>query len=76
MPECTGTARSLFHWRLAWPPEADPRDRELVRLRRENERLNSELDLARRVIKVHGKLSAPLDQLASGSAPAADRGDT
>lgn len=57
-------------------PQADPRDRELIRLRRENERLSSELDQARRVIEVQGKLSALLDQLASSSVPAADRGET
>jgi transposase len=57
-------------------PTADPRDREVARLRRENERLADELDRARRVIEVQGKLSALLDQLASSSAPAADRGET
>src|SRR5213083_1957708 len=35
---------------------ADPRDREVVRLRRENERLAGELDRARKVIEVQGKL--------------------
>jgi transposase len=54
---------------------ADPRDREVTRLRRENERLAAELDMARRVIEVQGKLSALLDQLASDSAPT-DRGET
>jgi hypothetical protein len=54
---------------------ADPRDREVTRLRRENERLAAELDKARRVIEVQGKLSALLDQLASDSAPT-DRGET
>lgn len=53
----------------------DPRDRELVRLRRENDRLSVELDKARRVIEVQGKLSALLDVLATTSAPA-DRGET
>jgi transposase len=55
---------------------ADHRDRELARLRRDNERLEGELDQARKVIEVQGKLSALLDQLASSSAPAADRGET
>jgi transposase len=54
---------------------ADPRDREVTRLRRENERLAAELNKARRVIEVQGKLSALLDQLASDSAPT-DRGET
>jgi transposase len=53
----------------------DPRDREVVRLRRENERLTVELDRARKVIEVQGKLSALLDQLASDSVPT-DRGET
>ncbi len=51
----------------AGPPPADPRDRELARLRRENERLAAQLDKARTVIEVQGKLSALLDQLATGS---------
>jgi transposase-like protein len=54
---------------------ADPRDREVARLRRENERLAAELDRTRKVIEVQGKLSALLDQLASDSAPT-DRGET
>ena len=56
-------------------PQADPRDRELSRLRRENERLEGELDKARRVIEVQGKLSALLEQLATDSAPT-ERGET
>ena len=47
----------------------DPRDRELAWLRRENERLAGELDKARKVIEVQGKLSALLEQLATDSAP-------
>ena len=54
---------------------ADPRDREVVRLRRENVRLTSELDKARTVIEVQGKLSALLEQLATGSA-ADETGET
>jgi transposase-like protein len=54
---------------------ADPRDREVTRLRRENERLAAELDKARQVIEVQGKLSALLEQLATDSAPT-DRGET
>lgn len=49
-------------------PPADPRDRENVRLRKENERLRDELGTARRVIDVQGKLSALLGQLATDSA--------
>jgi transposase len=44
---------------------ADARERELARLRRENERLTAQLDKARTVIEVQGKLSALLDQLAT-----------
>lgn len=48
---------------------ADPRDKEVARLRRENERLAAELGKARKVIEVQGKLSALLEQLATDSAP-------
>jgi transposase-like protein len=48
---------------------ADPRDQQLARLRRENQRLAGELDKARKVIEVQGKLSALLGQLATDSAP-------
>ena len=48
---------------------ADPRDREIARLRREKERLQGDLDTARKVIEVQGKLSALLEQLATDSAP-------
>lgn len=48
-------------------PKADPRDRDNARLARENERLRAELDKARRVIEVQGKLSALLGQLATDS---------
>jgi transposase len=47
---------------------ADPSDREVARLRTENERLKAELDKARKVIEVQGKLSALLEQLATDSA--------
>ena len=50
-------------------PAADPRDRELARLRRERDRLAAELDKARTVIEVQGKLSALLEQLATDGAP-------
>jgi transposase len=56
-------------------PAADPVDRENTKLRKEVERLRAELDKARRVIEVQGKLSVLLEQLAtdsqnSGSEPA------
>jgi transposase-like protein len=56
-------------------PPADVRDREIVRLRRENQRLHADLDTARKVIDVQGKLSALLDQLATSS-PASTGGET
>jgi hypothetical protein len=37
-------------------PAADARDREIVRLRRRTERLEADLDKARKVIDVQGKL--------------------
>jgi transposase-like protein len=49
-------------------PPADPREHELGRLRQENARLQSDLAKARRVIDVQRKLSALLEQLATGSA--------
>ena len=49
-------------------PPADPREHELARLRRENVRLQSDLAKARRVIEVQGKVSALLEQLATGNA--------
>ena len=55
--------------RPAGRPPADTRDRELARLRRENERLAAELAKAQTVIEVQGKLSALLGQLATSSAP-------
>src|SRR5436190_20531886 len=54
---------------------ADPRDREVDRLRRENARLVRDLDKARKVIEVQGKLSALLEELATDSAPN-ERGET
>ena len=52
---------------------ADPTDEELAQLRRDKERLERELDKARRVIEVQGKLSALLDELATDSATDPDR---
>jgi transposase len=57
---------------LATPAGRQPtdlREREVARLRRENERLAAELGKARKVIEVQGKLSALLEQLATDSAP-------
>ena len=54
--------------RPAGRQRADPRDREVARLREENQRLAGELDKARKVIEVQGKLSALLGQLATDSA--------
>ena len=48
---------------------ADPRDQQVARLRKENQRLAAELAKARKVIEVQGKLSALLEQLATDSAP-------
>jgi transposase len=49
-------------------PPNDTREQELARLRRENARLQADLAKARKVIEVQGKLSALLEQLATGSA--------
>jgi transposase len=46
----------------------DQRDRDLARLRQDNARLQLDLAKARRVIDVQRKLSALLEQLATGSA--------
>jgi len=48
-------------------PPADPVEQENAKLRKENERLQAELDKARKVIEVQGKLSALLGQLATDS---------
>ena len=47
--------------------QAGPSEREAARLRKENERLTAELDKARQVIEIQGKLSALLDSLATDS---------
>ncbi len=47
----------------------DPIERENVRLKQRVGRLEEELDMARRVIEVQGKLSALLEELATDSAP-------
>ena len=49
-------------------PQADPREREIARLRKENERLERELDKARKVNEIQVKLSALLEGLAAEGA--------
>ena len=46
---------------------ADPAQREVARLRKENQRLSQDLERARQVIEVQSKLSALLDTLATDS---------
>jgi transposase len=50
-------------------PPADPGDRENARLRARVARLEADLDTARRVIEVQGKLSALLGHLATDNSP-------
>lgn len=54
-------------------PPADPVERDNARLRAEVAKLQGELDTSRRVIEVQGKLSALLEQLATGGARDEDR---
>jgi len=49
-------------------PPVDPVERENTRLRQRVDRLEGELDRARKVIEVQGKLSALLEELATDSA--------
>jgi transposase-like protein len=49
-------------------PPADPRERQLARLERDNARLRDQLERARKVIEVQGELSALLGELATGGA--------
>lgn len=49
-------------------PPVDPIERENARLRRRVVRLEVDLDKARKVIEVQGKLSALLEELATDSA--------
>jgi transposase len=51
-------------------PPADPRERELARLQRENARLRERLAKQARVLEVQGELSALLSRLATSSAEA------
>ena len=53
----------------------DPTERENARLQKRVERLEDELDTARRVIEVQGKLSALLEELATDSAEPATGGE-
>ena len=48
--------------------KADPRDREIARLKADNLALANELDKSRKVVEIQGKLSALLEQLATDSA--------
>lgn len=48
-------------------PPADPVERDNARLRAQVAKLEHELETSRRVIEVQGKLSALLEQLATGS---------
>jgi transposase len=56
-------------------PPAPPRDQEATRLRRENARLQADLAKAHKVIEVQGKLSALLEQLATGGAETTSGGE-
>jgi transposase len=49
-------------------PPVDPVERENARLKAQVAKLEAELDTSRRVIEVQGKLSALLEQLATGGA--------
>jgi transposase len=53
--------------RPAGRQKADPRDREIARLKKDNVRLASELDKSRQVVEIQKKLSALLEQLATDS---------
>jgi len=53
----------------------DPRDQEIARLKQRTEKLEGELDKARKVIEVQGKLSALLEQFATDSVQD-ERGET
>jgi len=54
-------------------PPADPVERDNARLRTQVAKLQAELETSRRVIEVQGKLSALLEQLATGGAADEDR---
>ncbi len=48
---------------------ADPRDLRIAKLEKEKKKLSSDLEKARKVIEVQGKLSALLEELANDSMP-------
>lgn len=54
-------------------PPADPVERENARLRAKVAKLEAEAETSRRVIEVQGKLSALLEQLATGGATDGDQ---
>ncbi|MGH3341989.1 MAG: hypothetical protein ACRDPK_03720 [Carbonactinosporaceae bacterium] len=54
-------------------PPADPGERENARLQARVAKLQAEAERSRRVIEVQGKLSALLEQLATGGATDEDR---
>ena len=56
-------------------PPADPKDREIERLKAEKDKIAKELDRTRRVVEVQGKLSALLEELATKSQPDASERD-
>lgn len=62
--------------RTAGRQKADPRDHEIAKLKTKNAKLTSELETARKVIEVQGKLSALLEHLATDSAPQQSGGET
>lgn len=53
--------------RPAGAAPASPDQKEVARLRKDNQRLATELDTARQVIEIQGKLSDLLEQLSTGS---------
>ena len=55
--------------RPAGRQSADPRDLKIAKLEKEKKKLASDLEKARKVIEVQGKLSALLGELANDSAP-------
>jgi transposase len=61
-----GAATALDH--KPGRPLADPRDREIARLRKQTERLEREVDKLRKVNEIQAKLSALLEGLAGESA--------
>ena len=61
--------------RPAGRQSADPRDVKIAKLEKEKKKLTSDLEKARRVIEVQGKLSALLEELATDSAQD-DSGET